>query len=153
MDVEARTRIATAVAAREASDFARGITDLAAGDFTPGSLTAAATRLRLLALAVLDRSVLAERAAGATWAEIAAAHTLNEDGVIARYDGVYARWVAIEARADADQGAHFALPGTADGSAGELDPIGTAQALDSWRERHADPWETPCENLFEAFAM
>lgn len=140
--VTARTRIATAAAAKETADLARTIIEFAAEDFHPGDLVLAAKQLRLLALATMDRAVLAERAAGATWAEIAAAHSLDEPAVIARYGAVYDRW----ALADLDPGFAALIPGATagdhllPGGALESDPRGTAQSIDSWRGRHTDPW-------------
>lgn len=141
MDVTVRTRIATSVAGRDASDWARTLVETSAADFAPGDLIRAASRLRLLALATFDRAVLTERAQGTTWEVIAAATGLPHEQVISRYAAVYDQWAIADLDPDGVR-----LPNVAaelvTGLLGDPDPVGTAATVDAWRARHTEPWDS-----------
>jgi hypothetical protein len=94
-----------------------------------------ARRLRLLAMSVLDRAVLTELADGASWDEVAFALGLDVAEAQRRYVPVWEQWQ--EGDDDFDFG-DFSV-----GLSGDLDLAGTAEALDSWWQRHSEPWETP----------
>lgn len=142
MDVAARTRIATAVVSRDASDTARTLVDMSAGNKPIGSMVTAAMHLRTLALAAMDRAVLAERAAGATWDELADVLGMNRPDVMARYSAVYDRWELAGLDPDLSASLGPARPG----DLADPDPAGTAESLDAWRVRHAEPWDLPVED-------
>lgn len=135
-----------AVAARENADYARGLVGDISTPMLPGERIRAARRLRVLALTVLDRAVLIERAAGCSWEEIARALGLSVDETRARYEETWQVWCAEAAPAGVDarvQGEHGL------GLRFDEDPQGTAEMLDAWYMRHAEPWddapsEAPC---------
>jgi hypothetical protein len=85
-------------------------------------------QIRVLALELLDRTVLAQLLAGASWAEVAEALMLPEDLTRSRYADALAIW---SGRAE---DAAVSMPG----SAGDRDVEGTAAALDAWWLRHAE---------------
>jgi hypothetical protein len=119
--------VAAASAAREVADYARDIVGTASDTISTRERIHGARRLRLLALEVLDRSVIAEALSGASWAEIADALLLDEATARARYEEAVATW------AD-PQSAEQRGPG----EAGDPDVGGTAAGLDLWWERHRD---------------
>jgi hypothetical protein len=134
-----RARIAQAVAARETADFARGLVGDVATPMMPGERIRKARRLRLLALTVLDRTVLIERALGASWAEIADALARSEDAVRDTYEEVFERWAANlpPEGMDASIIGDFTI-----GLRPDMDPLGTAESLDLWYERTRDDWDS-----------
>lgn len=130
-----RARLALAVAAREAADYAHGYVGDVSVPMPAGERIRSVRRLRLMALAVLDRAVLVELADGASWQEVADSLGLPLDETLRRYQETADLW----AGADGPQAA-----GVGDfevGLAGDLDPAGTAAALDAWYVRHAEPWD------------
>lgn len=135
MDVTARASIAAAVAARDLSDSARAVVTAITDGWAPGELATLARRARTESLAVLDRVVLAEVAAGATWAEVADAIRVPVEEVIARYQPVLDRWVL--AGIDPDPRASHASIAVDASTVGADD----ARAVDAWCARHTDPWE------------
>lgn len=127
---DTHARIAVAVTAQEASDLAR----LIVGDISnPATTTTerirAARRVRLVSLALVDRAVIAAVMDGESWESVAAAIGMDEDAAERRYAPVLpSAWV----------------DGTPDWADGDL--ARTADALDLWWTRHAEPWETPAEH-------
>lgn len=139
-NVGVRARLAYAVASREVADYARGLVGDTATPMLPGERIRAARRLRVLALSVLDRAVLVELAAGASWANVADALGLPEAEVRRRYQETAARWVSGQSPDEAD----LDLSIYGDFSTGlhpDSDPEGMAAALDAWYLRHSEPWD------------
>lgn len=141
-DIAARTRLVTATTARDLSDWGRAMVETISGDFEPGELVRVAVQLRHVSLLLLDRAVLAERAAGHTWAEIAAQHHLTEADVIRRYADVYDEWEK-NGRVPAIVPTNDARVHYGQEHAGDFE--GSAASLDQWRARHTEPWETPSD--------
>lgn len=134
----ARAELATASAARDASDFARGIAAEVTTTRPPAARIREARELRLLALAVLDRAVVLELIAGTSWEDVSEALMLPLEETIRRYGPT------VHAFRD---GSPIAVPSTiitSDSASGlpmDTDPEGTAAAIDQWLDRHLDPWE------------
>ncbi|MFJ5121948.1 hypothetical protein [Kitasatospora sp. NPDC088548] len=124
VDPAARAFVAAAVADRDVAEFAIGLIAAGPADQTTDARIRAARRLRLLALEVLDRTVIAEALAGASWEELGAA--LGLDPAVA--EGRYAQ--AVELWQD-PAGAWMRGPG----EAGDPDVAGTAAAVDAWFAR------------------
>lgn len=136
MDVALRARIAAAVTARDLSDSARTVVRALTEGFTLGEITAAAARMRTESLALLDRAVLADLAAGATWEQIGAVLNLTAREVRDRYEPVLDRWALTELDPAPVTRASIAC----DARTVNADD---AAAVDSWlvRHAHADPWD------------
>lgn len=143
MSLDARTRIATAVAAREVSDLARDVVVVTGQDFAPGELIARMNAARIAQIAALDRAVLTERVAGASWGVIADALGMPVAAVIARYEPIASEWAAHAEQGDVQ------LPaverGVRVGIDGDRDLEGTAGAIEAWLERHVDPYDLPTD--------
>lgn len=131
-----RAYLALAVAAREASDFARGIVGDLGTPMLRGERIKQARRLGMLRLTVLDRAVLAELSDGASWDEVALELGLTEREARARYERTWVEWQAMTPEDAADFG-DFTL-----GLHGDLDIHGTAESIDAWWNRHAEPWDS-----------
>jgi hypothetical protein len=131
-----RARLALAVAARESADLSRGIVGDVSTPMRPGERVKKARRVRLMSLAIVDRAVLAELTDGATWEQVGDALGIDCDEARRRYEPTWRQWVEGDYDDDADFG-DFGV-----GLRGDLDLPGTADALDSWWLRHAEPWET-----------
>ncbi|MEV7512095.1 hypothetical protein AB0O57_29475 [Streptomyces sp. NPDC091201] len=133
MTPETLARITAARAARDLSDLARqAVGSVALPGDTEDRLTAA-RRLRQLANAVVDYTVVAEALSGTSWEAMAGAlGRRNADTLKAEYEESVQEWAALE---------HDAL---AEGTHGAFD-------LDAWYRRHqedADPGsETPVTDL------
>lgn len=113
-----------AVNARDLADDARAVLGDACADLPRGELLAKARRARMLAQSLVDRAVMVELAAGATWAEVAEGIGLPVEVALKVYGPTWEVWLEDGSEpADADQ-------------------VGTAEALDQWWRRHAEPWET-----------
>jgi len=141
MSLDARTRIATAVAAREVSDLARDVVVAAAQDFAPGELIARMNATRIAQVAALDRAVLAERVAGASWEVIADALGMPVAAVITRYEPIAEEWAERGARGEVQLPAEHR--GVRVGILNDTDLEGTAGTIEAWLERHTDPWTLP----------
>ncbi|MBM0201931.1 hypothetical protein JNW90_01510 [Micromonospora sp. STR1s_5] len=91
----AKARLAHVAVIRDAAEYliqqAPTSTDRHAA---PGEYITAARRARLLALQLLDSSVLLELASGTTWEVIAERLSWPLDSVIARYEQMWAAWTA-----------------------------------------------------------
>lgn len=134
--LNARARVALAVALRDTADLARGLVGDVSTPMVTGELIRKARRVRRDALAVVDRAVLVELANGASWAEVADAVGLDVEDALRVYGDTLEAWLAAEQDAldDGDQGV---------GLIGDQDLPGTAHSLDQWWRRHADPWDVP----------
>jgi hypothetical protein len=135
----ARARIALQQADKEAADYARGLVGDVATPHRPGELIRAHRKLRMLTLTGLDRAVIVEYLAGATWEQLAAALGLSVQETQARYAETCELWEQAIDPDDADYGDWTV------GLRGDDDLAGTAETLDAWYRRHAEPWETPIE--------
>lgn len=142
MSLDGRARVATAVAAREVSDLARDVVVATAQDFAPGELITRMNRARIAQIAALDRAVLTERVAGASWDVIADALGMPVAAVIARYEPIADEWAERCAR-----GEEIQLPaehhGVRVGILNDRDLEGTAGTIEAWLERHIDPYDLP----------
>ncbi len=136
--VATRARIAYAVAARESADHARELIGDLPSFLRPGERLRAARALRVLSLTVLDRAVLIERAEGQSWAAIGEVLGLSEAEARARYEETYAAWMrdAPGAAPGPTAVGDFAL-----GLRSDQDLAGTAESVDQWYARHAEPLE------------
>jgi len=148
MSLDARTRIATAVAAREVSDLARGAAITAGQDFAPGELIARMNATRIAQVAALDRAVLAERVAGASWELIADALGMPLADVVARYEPIANEW------AERGRGGEVQLPaehrGVRVGILNDTDLEGTAATVEAWIARHTELWDAPANVTLSA---
>lgn len=122
-----RARVAAAVAAREVSDAARDLVGTASHEVPAAERIRAVRRLRLLALEVLDRTVIAEVLAGASWEEVAEAMLLEPGTAYNRYAETVELWAHPERSAQRGPG-----------EAGDPDVAGTAAVLDQWWDHHRD---------------
>lgn len=134
----ARARLAFAVAGRDSADYARGLVGDVGTPQLPGERIRAARTLRLLGLSVLDRAVLIEALTGTSWAAIAEALALPESEARQRYETTVQLW-SKELPAGQLDATIFGDHTT--GLRHDLDPEGTAAALDAWFQRHAEPWD------------
>ena len=124
----ARARVGLAVSARDVADMARGIVGDSSTDYHPGERIRSSRRIRLAALAVVDQAVIAELSEGASWDEVAAALGVPRETAIAQYS---AAWIDWSAR----------FPGHPNDSSDDRECAETAETVDMWWRRHADPWE------------
>ena len=140
---EARARLAYAAAAREVSDYARGLVGTI-GDAIPGTqrirdareLLVAAHTVKDLAtlVAALDSNLDAE----GTWDAIAHALGLPEHEARRRYEPVIERW---EQQLPAGELDATIFGDWTTGLRHDPDPIGTAEAVDEWYRRHREPYD------------
>lgn len=130
-----RARLSLAVAGREIADLGHGIVGDVSAHMAPGELIRKARRPRLMSLTLVDRAVLAELSQGTSWEQVAQALSVDTDEAVRRYKPTWEQWQA----GDLDDEADFGDYGI--GLRGDLDPEGTADALDAWYRRHAEPWE------------
>lgn len=137
--VSVKARLAYASAAREVSDYARGLVGDTATPMLPGERIRAARRLRVAAATALDRAVLIELVDGTSWLEVADSLGLSEQTTRDRYGPTVTRWLQ-------DQPPAIDLAVYGDFTTGmtvDPDPAGTAASIDAWYRRHAEPWEQP----------
>ena len=138
-----RAHVSLAVAGREAADLGRGIVGDISTRMPPGERIRKARRLRMLGLTATDRAVLAELSEGASWGVVADALGLTVGEARVRYEPTWQAWLSTKPDAEDDDFGDYSL-----GLRGDLDMAGTAESLDSWWVRHAEPWETlDLENL------
>lgn len=131
-----RARLALAVAGQEAADLARGIVGDVSTPMRPGERIRSARRARMLSLTLVDRAVLAELSEGATWETVGEALGVTADEAERRYRLTWDQWQAGDWDDELDFGDHTV------GLRGDADLEGTAQSLDSWWNRHKEPWES-----------
>jgi len=131
-----RATVAGGVALREVSDYSRGLIASTGATRGPGDRITEARNLLILAARALDMAVVQEALSGATWEQIAEARGLSADECRARYEATVVQW------------ANPSLPAV-EAIFGDLtlelsydaDPGLTAETLDDWLTRHAEPWE------------
>lgn len=132
-----RARLALAVAGQESADLSRGIVGDVSTPMAPGERIRKARRVRLLSLSLVDRAVLAELSEGASWETVATALGKDREDARRIYEPLWRQWLD----GDTDDEADFGDYGI--GLRGDLDLAGTAEGLDSWWNRHKEPWEDP----------
>jgi hypothetical protein len=87
--------VAHALAARETSDYTAAVVPTSSDRLAePGEFITQARQARKLALALLVRSVLLERALGRSWKQIAHAFGYTEEWVRAQYEPIEQEWLA-----------------------------------------------------------
>lgn len=136
-ELEARLRVASAAAAREAVDQARVFAATAA-TAGPADHLRAARELRLATVAVVDLSVLLMLVRGASWDEVTRALGRGDEGTVrAYYDPLLRAWGSGDPHAGVtvlDRTAPFRA---------DTDPLTTAHLLDQWLARTAEPFDPP----------
>lgn len=129
------SRVHFSTAAASASDYARALVPVIADDqATPGEFVQRARRLRVWAMEVMTAAVLAERAHGATWQQVAAAFGYETEFVRARWEPVERAWLQGR-RPDLD-GLDV---GSLDPPLSDADARKAAEQLDQWCERQGAP--------------
>lgn len=124
----ARARVALASTSRELADAAHGIVTDLGGNLGAGERIRRARRLRALSLQLTDLAVLVELADGAEWDDVAAALSVDTNEAVRTYAPTWVEW---------------SVPGEPAGglgAPGEGDLEVTAETLDQWWRRHAEPW-------------
>lgn len=92
----ASARLSYALAAADISDYAAAVVPTSGDKLaTPGSFITQARRARTMALDLLVRAVMLERARGNSWKQIAHAYGQSEEWVKARYGPVEAEWLQL----------------------------------------------------------
>jgi hypothetical protein len=131
----ALAHLALGVAARETSDFARGLVPTGpARSGYDGALLADAVRIAELAQRVLAAAVVVERADGTTWEEIGEALGITRQSAHKRWQPTVAAWD--------DQLEQASTPGPGaedDPVARAAGPTLVAAELDEWVVRHREP--------------
>lgn len=132
-----RARLALAVAGSEIADMGRGVVGDVSVQMRPGERIKKARRIRLTSLSLVDRAVLAELSDGVSMEVIADALGLPGGAAEAEriYGPTWAQWLAGDLDDEADFGDYSV------GMRGDPDLSGTAETLDQWHARHAEPWE------------
>ncbi|MEQ7008449.1 hypothetical protein ABN028_19945 [Actinopolymorpha sp. B17G11] len=138
-DPAARAGLAFITGLREVADHAHGLVVDVASPRLPGELIRKVRReLRMPTLTALDRAVLVELAEGATWEQVADALALTVEETRARYEKTARMW----SEGQPVDRMNVALFGDhAVGLLHDQDPRGTAESLDAWWRRHAEPWD------------
>ena len=133
-----RAALAVAVSLRDTADHARDLIDDLPTPMPTRDRIRKFRDLRVLALRALDRTVLTELLAGATWDEVADGLCRPVEDVQRMYERTLAMWT-IGSIIDHDAATIFG-----DFTVGLLhdhDPAGTAESIDAWVARHGDPWD------------
>lgn len=89
-----------------------------------------------------------EALAGASWAELADALSLPEGETIRRYESTVAMWRSGQGQGDL---AAVLSGDIVIGLMDDPDPASTAEGIDAWYARHADPWEQDAPRLGARF--
>ncbi|MFE2723888.1 hypothetical protein [Kitasatospora sp. NPDC059327] len=120
-DPAVRAQVAAAVAQRDVSQFAAALVGTTSVQRPARDRIQEARHLRLLALEVLDRTVIAALLDGMSWEELGEALLLDPATARVRYESAVKRWSAPGG--SAQQGP---------GDPGDPDVAGTAGLLDAW---------------------
>lgn len=132
-----RAALSTAAAARDVADSAYAIVSEIGEPASTRERIRAWRIVRLRALTGLDRCVLTELLHGATWEDVADGYGLTPDEMRTRFGSTFHRWRNAVGLPAEGNSAEFST-----GLPSDPDPRGTAAALDTWAERHAEPWMT-----------
>lgn len=135
-DLNTRARMGMAVNARDVADEARGVLGDACAPLPRGELIAKTRRVRALAQALVDRAVMAEIAGGASWSDLADALGMPAEDCHRIYAPTWEVWLEHGSEPELDRGDREV------GTGRDFDPEGTAESLDQWWRRHAEPWES-----------
>jgi hypothetical protein len=133
---EARARLALSAAAKELSDYARGLVSADDRGTGPGEVVERAVQLVDDARGMLERAVVYERERGASWQTIGAALGISRQTAHERFAELERRWKDALHRADAEAG-----PGGRPARrlpAGADDPERWGRLLDWWVIRHRE---------------
>jgi hypothetical protein len=124
-----RARVALSEAAAFAADALRDLVTTAGekDEYIPGDFTSRGRAVRSVALAVLHRCVVADRARGATWEQIADAYGMSVDSVEEIYAVDYGLFLeGIDVEPGVPVGMSPPVP------AASTDPVQAAADLDRW---------------------
>lgn len=147
--VQARAQLSLAQGVRDLADHARGVVGDVLVPMTAGERIRSVRELRIIAQAMVDRTVILEALSGSTWAEIADAFGLPDGELKRRYGSTVDMWRAGQPVNDFTTSiAGDLVVGTLD----DPDPAGTAQSIDQWYARHADPWDENETRFAERFS-
>ena len=134
---KAQARLVLSTAAKELSDYARGLVSADDRHSGPGEIVERAVQLVDDARGVLERAVVYEREQGASWQTIGAALGISRQTAHERFAEVERHWKDALRRPYAEAGPGGRrmnrLPPGAD------DPERRGQQLDAWVIRHRDP--------------
>jgi hypothetical protein len=133
---EAQARVALSVAAREVSDYARGLVPADDRGSGAGEVLERAAQLVDEARNVLERAVVYEREQGASWQTIGAALGISRQTAHERFAEIERRWQDALRRPYAEAGPGGRL--TLRLPDGAEDPKRWGQQLDSWVIRHRE---------------
>lgn len=136
-----RAHLAALVAARDVADHSYAIVGDAATPMLPGERIRRWRQIRMDALTGLDRTVLAELLEGTSWEDVADALGLTVEETRARYEKTLELWRSGRRLVDRTNYALFGEHSV--GLREDTDPRGTAETLDAWYRRHAEPWAEP----------
>lgn len=136
----AAARLGYALAAAEISDYAAAVVPTSGDErMLPGEAITQARRARTMAMEMLVRAVLLERAKGRSWKQIAHAHGYSEQWVRDQYEPVERDWLARldgapPAEAESIEMVHLLqdVPVT------EAEIREAAAKLDAWCDRRRD---------------
>lgn len=136
----AAARLGYALASVEISDYTAGVVPTSSDRLRPpGEFITQARRVRKMAMELLVRAVLLERALGHSWQQIAHAHGYTEQWVREQYEPVEQEWLAM---LDGGQPAETATIEMAhlltDVPLTEAEIRETAAELDAWCDRRRD---------------
>lgn len=134
-DLSTRARVGMAVNARDVADSARALLGDACAPLPHDELIRKARLLRAQTQTLVDRAVMAAIADGADWAEVAAAVGMPEADARTIYEPTWEVWLEPGSEPELDRGDMEV------GTMRDADLAGTADTLDQWWRRHADPWE------------
>lgn len=135
-DLSTRARMGMAVNARDVADNARTLLADACAPIPAAELIAKARQLRAQTQTLVDRAVMAAIADGATWADVAAASGISEADAYALYAPTWEVWLEPGSEPELDRGDQEV------GTIRDAHLAATADTLDQWWRRHADPWES-----------
>lgn len=135
-DLSTRARVGMAVNARDVADNARTLLADACAPLPHAELIRKARMLRAQTQTLVDRAVMAAIADGADWAEVAAATGMPVAAARALYEPTWEVWLEPGSEPELDRGDMEV------GTGRDHDLAGTAEALDQWWRRHAEPWES-----------
>ena len=141
----AAARLGYALAASGISDYTAAVVPTTGDNLaTPGEFITQARRARAMAMDLLVRAVLLERARGHSWKQIAHAYGQPEEWVKSTYEPVEREWLMWLQGDSIDSFETIEMPAIArDVPASKEDIIRTAERLDEWCDRRQDQAAPP----------